>query len=94
MFWAGMDAIAPRISQHFLAGDVEEERGPIDSGLAHGLELAFSLVPEINHRSMYEIGPNGIEEIEYQTDKIPEWSLLFRLRSGNDLLGKGDLIGS
>jgi lipopolysaccharide biosynthesis protein len=91
MFWARMDAIASIVRQDFRSGDFEEERGQIDSTLAHGLERAFSLVPEINHRSMYEIGPKGIERIEYQTDKIPEWSLLYRLRSGHDLLGKGEV---
>lgn len=91
MFWARMDAIAPIVSQDFASSDFEEERGQVDSTLAHGLERAFSLVPEINQRSMYEIGPNGIEEIKYHTDKIPEWSLLYRLRSGHNLRGKADV---
>lgn len=74
MFWARLDAIKPILDVHFTVGRFERETGQIDGTFAHALERVFCLVPEIDGKSMYEIGASGINKINYKTDNIPDWS--------------------
>jgi lipopolysaccharide biosynthesis protein len=77
MFWARLDALKPVLDSHFEISRFNPERGQIDATFAHALERIFSLVPEINKRDMYEIGPAHIKKLEYKTDNIPDWSTVY-----------------
>lgn len=78
MFWARLDAIQPVLDQRFKPRDFDPERGQIDGTLAHGLERALSLVPELNGRVMYEVSAEAIAPVEYGAGRIPEWSDLYQ----------------
>lgn len=75
MFWARLDALRPIVERGFGSADFEPEEGQIDGTFAHGMERAFSLVPELNGRAMYEAGPDGITRIAHRTRNVPAWAL-------------------
>lgn len=77
MFWARLDAIGPLLDQHYRAKDFEPEKGQLDGTFAHALERLFCLVPEVNHRNIYEISPSGVDKISYASDNIPDWSNVY-----------------
>jgi lipopolysaccharide biosynthesis protein len=74
MFWARLDALEPLLAHGFGPDDFEREKGHIDATMAHALERAFCLTCELNNNKLYEISAEGIVEIPYKTDNIPEWS--------------------
>lgn len=75
MFWARLDALAPILDQRLAPADFEPERGQFDGTLAHAIERAFSLVPELDGRALYELGPGRIERLaSYRSETVPEWS--------------------
>jgi lipopolysaccharide biosynthesis protein len=75
MFWARLDALAPILDQRLAPADFEPERGQFDGTLAHAVERAFSLVPELDGRALYELGPGRIERLaSYRSESVPEWS--------------------
>jgi lipopolysaccharide biosynthesis protein len=74
MFWARLDAIRPILDRKFKVSRFDPEKGQIDATFAHALERVFSLVPEIESKKMYEIGPRSIKQLEYKTDNVPDWS--------------------
>ncbi len=76
MFWARLDALRPVLDKNFGPHDFEKEKGSIDTTMAHALERVFSLCPEIEKKNIYDIGQDGVQQILYKTDFIPEWSEL------------------
>lgn len=70
MFWARVDAIDSLFNIDF---QFQEERGQVSGTTAHALERAFSLVPELGHRTMYSIDNTGIQVRKYHSYNIPEW---------------------
>jgi lipopolysaccharide biosynthesis protein len=74
MFWARLDAIEPALHIRRRIDDFALERGQIDGTVAHAYERIFCLLPELQGRSMYEIGGNQVQQIPYKTDYAPEWS--------------------
>lgn len=74
MFWARLDALRPILEQGFTAIDFDAERGQIDATFAHALERVFCLIPELDSKTMYEVGESGLRLIDYKTDNIPDWS--------------------
>lgn len=75
MFWARTDALMPIINASIGISDFQKEEGQIDATLAHSLERAFCIVPEILNKNIYEIDVNNIKLLtDYATDNIPDWS--------------------
>lgn len=74
MFWARRDAIEPALHVRRRIDDFALERGQIDGTVAHAYERIFCLLPELQGKSIYEIGENQIQQIPYKTDYAPEWS--------------------
>jgi O-antigen biosynthesis protein len=74
MFWARFDALRPILKRGFGYDDFEPETGQIDGTLAHGLERALCLVPEILGRQICEVGKKNVRPISYATTEVPEWS--------------------
>lgn len=77
MFWARLDALQPIIEKCFRPRQFEVEAGQIDGTLAHALERIFCLLPEVENRKMYSIGPSGVHEIRYDAGTIPDWSDIY-----------------
>jgi len=74
MFWARVDALDPVISYPFKVRDFDVEKGQIDSTLAHGLERAFCIIPEIGNMQIFETNGKKIQRIQYSTPNIPDWT--------------------
>lgn len=74
MFWARFDAIEPALHVRRRLDDFALERGQIDGTAAHAYERIFCLLPELDGRSIYEIGDNQLQQIPYKTSYAPEWS--------------------
>lgn len=72
MFWARLDAVKPLLSIPIYM--FEKEAGQIDGTLAHALERLFTIIPEIDGKSNYEISKSYINTRPYASDNIPEWS--------------------
>ena len=77
MFWARLDALRPIIGQNFTVKNFDPEKGQIDATFAHALERIFCLVPELDGKSMYEVGDAGVVRIDYKTGNIPDWSEVY-----------------
>lgn len=76
MFWARLDAIAEVIRETSAIDQYETEKGQIDGTFAHANERAFSVIPELKKRKMFEIG-EGLTSRDYATDNIPDWSEVY-----------------
>lgn len=74
MFWARLDGLLPILNRNYTVSKFEKESGQIDATFAHALERVFCLVPQIEKKDIYEIGPRGIKKIDYKTTNIPDWS--------------------
>ena len=74
MFWGRIDAIDKVLSQNIKLRDFDRERGQIDGTFAHALERIFSIVPEIENKSMYQVDNQKLIKISYISDNIPDWS--------------------
>lgn len=77
MFWARMDALAPLLKANIPIRQFETEKGQIDATLAHAMERVLGLLPEIDHRAMYEIDPKGLKQISYDAGIVPDWSAVY-----------------
>lgn len=77
MFWARFDALKDVLDEDLSVMAFEHEDKQIDGTIAHGLERAFCVVPEVNGKDMYEIGSEKVQLLEYSTENIPEWSDLY-----------------
>lgn len=77
MFWVRTDALTKILEQDFSARDFERELKRIDGTLAHAMERAFCLIPELEERRMYEIGPDSMTQLAYRSSNIPKWSDLY-----------------
>jgi lipopolysaccharide biosynthesis protein len=77
MFWARLDAIRPILDRKFKVNRFDPEKGQIDATFAHALERVFCLVPQIDKRNMYEIGPGSVKQINYKTTNVPNWSSVY-----------------
>jgi hypothetical protein len=74
MFWARLDAIKPILDRKLKVSRFDSEKGQIDATFAHAIERVFCLVPQIEKKNLYEIGPRGVNKIDYKTTNIPNWS--------------------
>jgi|GEM_PF-953439 len=74
MFWARLDAIGPVLDEFYQAEDFDSERGQVDGTLAHALERAFSLVPEIQKKKLYATNAGLIREIDYTLKPLNDYS--------------------
>jgi 2-polyprenyl-3-methyl-5-hydroxy-6-metoxy-1,4-benzoquinol methylase len=76
MFWARLDSISEIINK-FEVIDFEHEGKHIDGTFAHATERLLCVLPEIDHRDIYEIGPEGVKPIDHASGGIPDWSDVF-----------------
>jgi lipopolysaccharide biosynthesis protein len=74
MFWGRFDAIKSILDSAFTGYDFDVEKGQIDGTLAHAMERALSVVPEIEQKSLYEVGGHGVQPLKYKTDNVPDWA--------------------
>lgn len=72
MFWARLDAIKNLLV--FPVRYFETEAGQIDGTLPHALERLFTVVPEIDMKTNYEINDKGVVKRPYMSTNIPDWS--------------------
>ena len=64
MFWVSLDALRPLLELHFAPEDFESEKGQIDSTMAHAVERAFSLLPQINKLEIMSIDEKAIRKVQ------------------------------
>lgn len=85
MFWARFDALMPIVNAISIQ-DFEPEFGQVDSTLAHGLERMFNVIPELQHKNMFEIKKGEVVKRDYETANIPAWAefSIERARAAHD----------
>ena len=71
MFWARLDAIAPLLHQH--PRDFVREPTPKDGTLAHALERAFGVLPELMGRDQYDCDGTTVGRRPAQAEPLPAW---------------------
>lgn len=76
MFWVRLSAIEPLLD--IPIHSFEEEAGQTDGTLAHAVERALCLCPEVSGMKIFEVDTKNIRQIAYKTDVVPEWSDLFK----------------
>jgi len=75
MFWARYDTLALLLKNGFYSESYyEREASQIDGTFAHALERAFSLLPEIEGREMYEMDNRRVKRINFASGSVPDWS--------------------
>lgn len=73
MFWARLDALAPLLHRHYRLWAYDPEQGRINGTLAHTLERLFTVVPALNGRRVYEVGPDGLRLLDLSQAPMPWW---------------------
>jgi lipopolysaccharide biosynthesis protein len=76
MFWARLDALKSLFDCGYSAASFEPEKGQVDGTMAHGLERALCVVPELAGRKLYVSTGVSIRPIEHRSGTIPAWSEL------------------
>ena len=74
MFWARFDNYETLFAKNYDVRNFELEKGQIDATFAHALERIFSVLPELQGKSLYMLDKAQLVKIDYATDNIPEWS--------------------
>ncbi|HZL08162.1 MAG TPA: glycoside hydrolase family 99-like domain-containing protein [Candidatus Dormibacteraeota bacterium] len=64
MFWVSLDVLRPLLELHLAPEDFEAEEGQIDSTMAHAVERAFSLLPQIKKSAIMSIDGNTIRKVK------------------------------
>lgn len=78
MFWANTSTLMPLINSHYFNKALfEKEAGQVDATFAHALERVFSLVAEIQNKSMYQVSEDGLQQLSYASGSIPDWSNVY-----------------
>ncbi len=73
MFWVRLDSIVELLSYTCL--DFQEEARQIDGTMAHAMERAFSVVPQMKKCKQYSLDSAGnVKEIPYLSFNLPSWS--------------------
>lgn len=73
MFWISQELLNSRAFQ-WPASSFENESGQIDGTLAHALERAFTLLPEVDGELVYETDGKETYTIDCGSGTIPSWS--------------------
>jgi lipopolysaccharide biosynthesis protein len=71
MFWVRLDAVAPLL--HEPARAYVREPTPKDGTLAHALERAFCVLPELTGRSTYESDGTTVAPRARSAAPVPDW---------------------
>jgi lipopolysaccharide biosynthesis protein len=71
MFWVRLDAVRPLLDVDPL--DFAREPTPKDGTLAHALERAFSVLPELLGRDQYDTDGTRVAHRAAVADPLPEW---------------------
>ena len=72
MFWARLDAIAPLITE-FNPQDFPAEKGQLDATMAHALERAFTILPELCGKEIYACSQKTLVKRNYKSLNVPPW---------------------
>jgi hypothetical protein len=74
MFWARVDALAPFRDCGLTEEDFPDEPTLIDGTLAHAMERAFTLVPQVNGKDLYQVDRLGvISRTTYSSGAFQDW---------------------
>jgi lipopolysaccharide biosynthesis protein len=71
MFWARLDAIAPLLDQPTRS--FVREPTPKDGTLAHALERAFCVLPELLGRRLFDCDGLVVEPRAATAEPVPDW---------------------
>jgi lipopolysaccharide biosynthesis protein len=71
MFWGRLDALAPLVREPVRA--YVREPTPKDGTLAHALERAFCVLPELTGRTMYECDGSAVRPRAAGAAPVPDW---------------------
>lgn len=73
MFWARLDAIAPLLRQPTRS--FVREPTPRDGTVAHALERAFSVLPELQGRRLFDSDGQVVQPRASSAEPLPDWYL-------------------
>jgi hypothetical protein len=71
MFWVRLDAIRPLLD--LATTDFPKEPIPKDGTLAHALERAFCVLPELTGRATFECDGSTIAARPALAEPVPQW---------------------